>query len=602
MKNIHIKILMVVFGLILFVPFTAEAKQQIEIPEINIQDDFKGERTPSLEGKWSYFKGIVTPEEIKYNWQNGKVVNVPISFKDLIGSNDGTGTFATYIKIPSSKVGQMLAINIPYEYSAFRFYVNGDFATSVGEVGNDREMHKSEVAPSIVYFTPKSSKVFLTMQISNFDLVRGGFVEKIYIGDAEDVVHASSTEVFWNSFLIGSILIIGLFTISIGIYKGYGMVFLNFGLFCLSIASRALFGVPFVYAKLWPDYPWEWAMKLEYFFTCLATYFFVFLIYSISNGYFKKWAFAIISVIIWLLAAVILVTKPAFFQSVFFTVFTISFPIFIYSAWVLCKSVKEKNSLAISNGIGVIIVFIAVMIDFFNGIGWTNLPPLSFFATALYVLLQLVFLSRQFAKEVTSRIRLNNTLQELNSNLDEKIYLRTKELEEANEKLQHVANRDALTGIYNRQYFNEFMASTFIESNKMNRPLSMLMIDADNFKKYNDFYGHIEGDYLLQKLATIMSEFVPDNGMIARYGGEEFSIVLTDTSKEKAVQLASAIQMYIEKEEISEKEQSYGGITVSIGVATMDETTSFATVNELIDAADQNLYISKKTGKNKVVY
>lgn len=602
MKNIHIKILMVVFGLILFYPFTAEAKQQTEIPEINIQDDFNGDRTPSLEGQWSYFKGIVTPEEIKYNWQNGKVVNVPISFKDLIGSNDGTGTFATYIKIPSSKVGQMLAINIPYEYSAFRFYVDGYFETSVGEVGKNRETHKSEVAPSIVYFTPKSSKVFLTMQISNFDLVRGGFVEKIYIGDAEDVVHASSTEVFWNSFLIGSILIIGLFTISIGIYKGYGKVFLIFGLFCLSIASRALFGVPFVYAKLWPDYPWEWAMKLEYFFTCLATYFFVYLIYSISNGYFKKWAFAIISVIIWLLATVILVTKPEFFQSVFFTVFTISFPIFIYSAWVLCKSVKEKNSLAISNGIGVIIVFIAVMIDFFNGIGWTNLPPLSFFATALYVLLQLVFLSRQFAKEVTSRIRLNNTLQELNSNLDEKIYLRTKELEEANEKLQHVANRDALTGIYNRQYFNEYMASTFIESNKMNRPLSMLMIDADNFKKYNDFYGHIEGDYLLQKLATIMSEFVPDNGMIARYGGEEFSIVLTDTSKEKAVQLASAIQMYIEKEEISEKEQSYGGITVSIGVATMDETTSFATVNELIDAADQNLYISKKTGKNKVVY
>lgn len=602
MKNIHIKILMVVFGLILFYPFTAEAKQQTEIPEINIQDDFNGDRTPSLEGQWSYFKGIVTPEEIKYNWQNGKVVNVPISFKDLIGSNDGTGTFATYIKIPSSKVGQMLAINIPYEYSAFRFYVDGYFETSVGEVGKNRETHKSEVAPSIVYFTPKSSKVFLTMQISNFDLVRGGFVEKIYIGDAEDVVHASSTEVFWNSFLIGSILIIGLFTISIGIYKGYGKVFLIFGLFCLSIASRALFGVPFVYAKLWPDYPWEWAMKLEYFFTCLATYFFVYLIYSISNGYFKKWAFAIISVIIWLLATVILVTKPEFFQTVFFTVFTISFPIFIYSAWVLCKSVKEKNSLAISNGIGVIIVFIAVMIDFFNGIGWTNLPPLSFFATALYVLLQLVFLSRQFAKEVTSRIRLNNTLQELNSNLDEKIYLRTKELEEANEKLQHVANRDALTGIYNRQYFNEYMASTFIESNKMNRPLSMLMIDADNFKKYNDFYGHIEGDYLLQKLATIMSEFVPDNGMIARYGGEEFSIVLTDTSKEKAVQLASAIQMYIEKEEISEKEQSYGGITVSIGVATMDETTSFATVNELIDAADQNLYISKKTGKNKVVY
>lgn len=75
-----------------------------------------------------------------------------------------------------------------------------------------------------------------------------------------------------------------------------------------------------------------------------------------------------------------------------------------------------------------------------------------------------------------------------------------------------------------------------------------------------------------------------------------------DTPKEKAVQLASAIQMFIEKEKISEKEQNYGGITVSIGVATMDESTSFATVNELIDAADQNLYISKKTGKNKVVF
>ena len=602
MKNIHIKILMVVFGLMILYPYTAEAKQQTEIPEINIQDDFKDDRTPSLDGKWSYFEGIVTPEEIKYNWEKGKIVHVPIKFSDLHGSNNGTGTFATYIKIPSAKVGKMLAINIPYEYSAYRLYVDGYFESAVGEVGKNRASHRSEVAPSIIYFTPKSSKVFLTMQLSNYDLVRGGFVEKIYIGDAEDVVHASSTEVFWNSFLIGCIMIIGLFTISIGIYKGYGKSILIFGFFCLAIASRALFSVPFVYAKLWPDYPWEWAMKLEYFFTCLATYFFVYLIYSISNGYFKKWIFGVISVVIWSLAAFILVTKPEIFQSVFFTVYTIALPIFLYSAWILCKSVKAKNSLAISNGIGVIIVFIAVIIDFFNGLGWTNLPPLSFFATALYVLIQLIFLSRQFAKEVTGRIRLNGKLQELNSNLDEKIYLRTKELEEANEKLQHVANRDALTGIYNRQYFNEFMANTFVEANTFNTPLSMLMIDADNFKKYNDFYGHIEGDYLLQKLAVIMSDFVPKNGMIARYGGEEFSIVLKDTPKEKAVQLASAIQMFIEKEEISEKEQNYGGITVSIGVATMDEWTSFATVNELIDAADQNLYISKKTGKNKVVF
>lgn len=106
----------------------------------------------------------------------------------------------------------------------------------------------------------------------------------------------------------------------------------------------------------------------------------------------------------------------------------------------------------------------------------------------------------------------------------------------------------------------------------------------------------------MQYLASEMSKVVPKEGVLARYGGEEFAIVLPNYSNEQATAIAEKLKSRIEHQHLQHAASDYGFITVSIGVATHECKTQYATVNELINAADQNLYIGKNTGKNKVVY
>lgn len=106
----------------------------------------------------------------------------------------------------------------------------------------------------------------------------------------------------------------------------------------------------------------------------------------------------------------------------------------------------------------------------------------------------------------------------------------------------------------------------------------------------------------MQYLARGMSKVVPKEGVLARYGGEEFVIVLRNYSNEQATAIAEKIKSRIASQNLQHAASDYGFITVSIGVATHECKTQYATVNELINAADQNLYICKNTGKNKVVY
>lgn len=582
-------------------PSFANAIEKEEV-ELNLETGLQQQEKTSLEGMWKYVKGFKTPIDMKKNWASLEKTYIPIEFEKLFGTPNGAATFSAYIKIPHHYVGQLMAIDIPYEYSAYRLFVENQEVASKGKVAIKNGQHHSEISPAIGYFTPKSTKVFITMQISNHALIRGGFVENIYVGTTENIGAIVTKKVFIHSLLIGCILIVGIFTIFIGFYRIYNRNIYIFGFFCVSIALRAIFGAPFIYAILWPDFDWQLAIKAEYFLTCVATFFFVWLVYTIANGLFKKYFFYMTELLVMIVAVVILFTNASIFQKVFFYTFLIAIPLFIYIGYILIQATRMKNDLAMNNLIGIVLVCIAVFIDFLNGFGILHVPPLSFAATALYVIIQLFFLSKQFSIEVAGRMHLNEQLQKLNDNLDGKIYERTQELEEANRRLRELANRDGLTQIYNRHYFNEYMKKTFAEVISQHASLSMLILDVDDFKKYNDFYGHIEGDQLLQYLAQEMERIVPKDGILARYGGEEFAVVLPNYSKEQATHLAQTLKERIEGENLQHAASEFGIITVSIGVATHDCQTHYNTVNELINAADQNLYIGKNTGKNIVIY
>ena len=183
------------------------------------------------------------------------------------------------------------------------------------------------------------------------------------------------------------------------------------------------------------------------------------------------------------------------------------------------------------------------------------------------------------------------------------IIIAGKKLTRAYKVIQRRALIDPLTRIPNRRCFMETLLKEFERSRRSKEPLSVIMCDIDNFKMYNDTYGHIKGDKCLQKVAqAINTSLKRPTDFCARYGGEEFVILLPNTPLKGALHVAERIRSNVEKMNIlNEKSLPAGVVTLSLGVASTEELTPF-TPETLIKNADAALYKAKEQGKNQVQF
>jgi len=170
-------------------------------------------------------------------------------------------------------------------------------------------------------------------------------------------------------------------------------------------------------------------------------------------------------------------------------------------------------------------------------------------------------------------------------------------LEDQKRQLTQEMLTDGLTGVANRRHFNESITAQFDSAHETGVPLSLLFMDVDHFKKINDTYGHQMGDRVFADLATALKERVPQNAVVARYGGEEFAIVLPQTDRTAAVQLAESIRQRIRELDIKTDEGQQIAVTISIGVAICS-CGMFASSDQMIKAADQDIYVAKVSGRN----
>ena len=194
----------------------------------------------------------------------------------------------------------------------------------------------------------------------------------------------------------------------------------------------------------------------------------------------------------------------------------------------------------------------------------------------------------------------NLALLEMNRDLEARISERTQELAEANTRLAQLAVTDGLTGLYNHRHLHERLSLEIERSARNGLPLSLLMIDVDHFKVYNDLHGHPTGDELLRQLARIMGDGRRANDFVARYGGEEFAIVLVDTPKFTAAQVAERLRARVAEYHFEHREeQPEGQVSVSIGVSSFPDDAVEA--EGLVRTADEALYKAKAAGRNAVI-
>lgn len=248
----------------------------------------------------------------------------------------------------------------------------------------------------------------------------------------------------------------------------------------------------------------------------------------------------------------------------------------------------------------------------------TALAILAAFAAVRAVFLQrrLAERTRQVDEAAEQRGKLESELSRVREDLEDRVRQRTRALESRNEELSRVrlaletANQrlkrlvavDGLTGIANRRHFDRALERELRRTRREQQPLSLIFLDLDEFKRFNDTYGHARGDDVLRRVAQTLDEtFRRAGDFVARYGGEEFAVVLPGVDGRRASLYAERLRRRIWRLSIPYgASQTTDRVTISAGVATLS-ATHIASPDQVLLIADRALYRAKCLGKNRIV-
>lgn len=558
-----------------------------------------------LSGQWLFYPQQLIQEPSAVLASN--TVELPASFKDLVGNTNTYGTFIGHFQIPKEFLGRRIAIWIPNQYGAYRVFLNGDPLVRVGTVGADASHHETENAPRIAYFVPESEYFTLTIQASSFQSLQGGLKNPMKIGLGRTIEQEYQRLMMSIAMISGAVLGVGLFTLMFSAFSlangGKTKLMFIFGLFIVFLALHNLFSPPYAYTTFL-NLSWSWGIRLEYLFSFIAILFFLSYMFLLSSRYLHRWVYSAAMLLLSFNIGVTLWAEPtifqqfAFYSSFFFVLILANFAYGFY------QTLRSGEHYSKINFWAVIILCGTFIHDFLLMLNLVNSIHLSFISTSVYALLIMFQQARNYAYHNLRIERLNQKLIHLNSSLDLKVQERTEQLSLLNEKLEIQIKTDALTGAYNRRALNEEIQRLYFETLQNKRHILVFaMLDVDYFKKYNDHYGHLKGDQILRNLVKVLQNTLPKNAFVARYGGEEFAILLHDIPHPAIAPLMQKVLQAVRDADFEHvaREDHKQYVTLSMGVAWMTREQAYTHVDDFMKAADANLYQAKHAGRDQVV-
>lgn len=566
--------------------------------------NFTEDSSVPLQGQWLFYPQQFLTESSAV--LAPRVVSLPASFKELTGSNQNYGTFIGYFKMPKAFIGRRIAIKIPNQYGAYRVYLNGDLLVRLGDVGKTPAAQVTENAPRIAYFVAENEYFTLSIQASNFSELHGGIENPMHIGVSQVINRQFQQLMMSIAMVCGAVLGIGLFTILFAVFRGSKQrnsksIFV-FGIFIVFLALHNMFSAPYAYTAF-TNISWLWGTRLEYLFTYGAILFFISYIHLLNRRYLHPLNYQTAMLLLALNIAVTLVSAPDIFEPLALYSSAFSLSVLANFAFGFYQTLKHHEAYSVLNLCAVIFLCVTFLNDFLLMMNWIDSVNLSFISTSLYALLIMFQQSRNYAYHTYYTEQLNNTLMELNSLLDQKVKARTEQLHELNAKLEHQVKIDALTGAYNRRALNDEIQQRFAETLRQHHgTLIFAMLDVDYFKNYNDYYGHLKGDEILQQLVQVISARLPPSAFLARYGGEEFAIVMQNVPFPAAAELLDAVLDTVRRQrfEHCRRQDAKAYVTISMGVACMNRQQRYADIHALMKSADAQLYAAKQAGRDQL--
>lgn len=572
--------------------------------------DFHQDGILELNGEWGFvWHGFVHPSEIDYNNPSKEkgFIQVPSiwgeqNYNGKPLSNEGYGTYFARIILPKYEIGETFGLIMPNVATAYKLWINGKRVATNGVVGRSLEEMKAQNYPKSVFFTPQQNEIQIVLQVSNFVQRKGGLWDEIQLGYADQIVLKREKEIILQMMVTGSLFIMGIYHIGLFAFRRKEYSTLFFGLACLFICVRTLLVGNLLWFRIWPEFNWELAVKLEYLSVFIGIAFLGLYSYHLhTRDMNRKIAYTLFTIICLSCIPIIFLPARIYTHAMLAYQILMIFPL-VYIGYIVLKAAFNSRKGAWINCLAMFIFILSVINDilYYNYIIHTG--DMIGIGLLTFIFAQTLVMASRFSTAYTQVENLSFKLREVNRNLEQKVKERTKELEKVNGFLRDNITIDGLTKIRNRRYYEEKMAIHWEQSIRNQTPISLIMVDIDCFKLFNDYYGHQAGDKCLVQVAQELDKDIGDSGIVTRYGGEEFAIILPDTSLTKARRISERLRMIIESLKIpNDKSDVSPFVTVSIGLATTiaknrEEMESF------IHRADKALYLSKSSGRNTIKF
>ncbi len=572
--------------------------------------DFERDGPVLMDGQWNFYWQYFLPVDkpppqrppatpalinVPATWLNAQYQGEPLTMY-------GYGTYE--LEVILNPDIRMLSFKLPTAGTSYDFYINGELIANAGQVGKTREQAIPQYLPQIINYVPETQNLHLLIHIANFHYWHGGLWYSLHLGQPQDIYKIRERIIQREFFSSGVFFIMFVLQFMLFLLRKNELLSLYFSLTCGILWIRQSSMGETIILNLLPDLSFNTLVKLEFGTLYLAVPLFVLFIAEAFPSLFNQHIKKIITYLGAGATLLVAVTPPTIFTHTLTAYQIMTVAGIFYVILVIVRAYRQREYGAGVLLVGVGVLFITTINDILYAREliktgyWVDMGLLVFILSQSFLINQRYTMAFVTIKNLSRTLsEQNKSLADLTQNLEMRVEERTCELEAANKEIEKLAMTDTLTGISNRRALLKIIKNEEKQFHCKEKPFCLVLLDIDNFKSFNDTFGHDVGDQVLISVARVMKDNIRQNDHLARWGGEEFLILLPETLAGEAVVVVERVRLEIARHQVKYNGQSYS-VTVTMGLCEYNPPLGLDGCLKMADAA---LYHGKHHGKNKVV-